>query len=42
MSKKIVIIVAVILGLTVVGLVAASTVQETSMGSIKAEFADVE
>jgi len=42
MSKKIAIIVAVILGLTVVGLVAASTVQEMSMGSLKAEFVGIE
>jgi type III secretory pathway component EscS len=42
MSKKIAIIVAVILGLTIAGLVAASTVQDTSMGSIKAEFAEIE
>jgi|GEM_PF-1918548 len=41
MSKKTAIIVIIILVLTVVGLVAASTVQETSMGSIKAEFAEV-
>jgi hypothetical protein len=40
MSKKITIIVAIILGLTVVGLVAASTVQEMSIGSIKAEFSE--
>jgi uncharacterized protein YpmB len=42
MSKKIAIIIAVILGLTVVVLVAASTVQDMSMGSIKAEFAETE
>jgi type III secretory pathway component EscS len=40
MSRKIAIIVAVILGLTLVGLVAATTVQETSIGSIKAEFSE--
>lgn len=40
MSRKIAIIIAVILGLTVVGLVAATTVQEMSVGSIKAEFSE--
>jgi hypothetical protein len=40
MSKKIAIIVAVILGLTLMGLVAATTVQEMSVGSIKAEYTE--
>ena len=42
MSKKIAIIVAVILGLTIVVLVAATTLQEESLGHIKSGFVQVE